>query len=107
MGDLKLLARPKRFELLTPRFVVWCSIQLSYGRLRLLIDDGIREVNSGNLAGIWPGFGRGGRGRARKHTACAQAQDSASSSLTCRTTLSQSPIFGCLNSRAVGYQGLS
>ena len=26
------LARPKRFELLTPRFVVWCSIQLSYGR---------------------------------------------------------------------------
>ena len=28
----KLLARPKRFELLTPRFVVWCSIQLSYGR---------------------------------------------------------------------------
>ena len=29
---LILLARPKRFELLTPRFVVWCSIQLSYGR---------------------------------------------------------------------------
>src|SRR5260370_39343017 len=28
----KLVARPKRFELLTPRFVVWCSIQLSYGR---------------------------------------------------------------------------
>ena len=27
------LARPKRFELLTPRFVVWCSIQLSYGRV--------------------------------------------------------------------------
>ena len=27
------MARPKRFELLTPRFVVWCSIQLSYGRL--------------------------------------------------------------------------
>jgi hypothetical protein len=27
-----LVARPKRFELLTPRFVVWCSIQLSYGR---------------------------------------------------------------------------
>jgi hypothetical protein len=27
-----LLARPKRFELLTPRFVVWCSIRLSYGR---------------------------------------------------------------------------
>jgi hypothetical protein len=30
---LKILARPKRFELLTPRFVVWCSIQLSYGRV--------------------------------------------------------------------------
>jgi hypothetical protein len=29
----KKLARPKRFELLTPRFVVWCSIQLSYGRV--------------------------------------------------------------------------
>ncbi len=27
------MARPKRFELLTPRFEVWCSIQLSYGRL--------------------------------------------------------------------------
>ena len=26
------MERPKRFELLTPRFVVWCSIQLSYGR---------------------------------------------------------------------------
>ena len=30
---LKKMARPKRFELLTPRFVVWCSIQLSYGRV--------------------------------------------------------------------------
>ena len=29
----KEMARPKRFELLTPRFVVWCSIQLSYGRV--------------------------------------------------------------------------
>ncbi len=27
-----LLARPERFELPTPKFVVWCSIQLSYGR---------------------------------------------------------------------------
>ena len=26
------MARPGRFELPTPRFVVWCSIQLSYGR---------------------------------------------------------------------------
>src|ERR1700748_986644 len=31
-GNCMNLARPKRFELLTPRFVVWCSIQLSYGR---------------------------------------------------------------------------
>ena len=30
---LSLLARPERFELPAPRFVVWCSIQLSYGRL--------------------------------------------------------------------------
>ena len=26
------VARPKGFEPLTPKFVVWCSIQLSYGR---------------------------------------------------------------------------
>ena len=31
---LKRLARPERLELPTPRFVVWCSIQLSYGRSR-------------------------------------------------------------------------
>lgn len=30
-GEEKEMAHPKRFELLTPRFVVWCSIQLSYG----------------------------------------------------------------------------
>ena len=34
------MARPKRFELLTPRFVVWCSIQLSYGRLIPLPETG-------------------------------------------------------------------
>ena len=33
LKSLILLARPKGFEPLTPRFVVWCSIQLSYGRL--------------------------------------------------------------------------
>jgi hypothetical protein len=27
------MARPERFELPTPRSVVWCSIQLSYGRI--------------------------------------------------------------------------
>ncbi len=32
-GLWRRMARPKRFELLTPRFVVWCSIQLSYGRV--------------------------------------------------------------------------
>ena len=32
LGDEREMARPKRFELLTPRFEVWCSIQLSYGR---------------------------------------------------------------------------
>ena len=36
LGDLMSpeveMARPKGFEPLTPRFVVWCSIQLSYGR---------------------------------------------------------------------------
>ncbi len=32
------MARPKRFELLTYRFVAWCSIQLSYGRVRKLFN---------------------------------------------------------------------
>jgi hypothetical protein len=30
---LKRLARPRGVEPLTPRSVVWCSIQLSYGRI--------------------------------------------------------------------------
>ncbi len=33
LNYLVKMARPERFELPTPRFVVWCSIQLSYGRL--------------------------------------------------------------------------
>ena len=31
-GALCFMARPERFELPTPRFEAWCSIQLSYGR---------------------------------------------------------------------------
>ena len=27
-----MMARPEKIELPTPKFVVWCSIQLSYGR---------------------------------------------------------------------------
>jgi NAD(P)-dependent dehydrogenase (short-subunit alcohol dehydrogenase family) len=49
------MARPKRFELLTPRFVVWCSIQLSYGRLGSLIDDRIplkRVGDPDEIAGL-------------------------------------------------------
>ena len=33
-GVLSYMARPERFELPTPRFEAWCSIQLSYGRRR-------------------------------------------------------------------------
>lgn len=29
--DIEIMADPERFERPTPRFVVWCSIQLSYG----------------------------------------------------------------------------
>ena len=32
MRDKNLGGAPEGFEPLTPRFVVWCSIQLSYGR---------------------------------------------------------------------------
>ena len=38
------LARPERLELPTPRFVVWCSIQLSYGR-------GVRGLAEPSLGG--------------------------------------------------------
>src|SRR4029079_3196971 len=40
-----VLARPEGFEPPTPRFVVWCSIQLSYGRLE------------GGHIGRWAGLG--------------------------------------------------
>src|SRR5690606_162725 len=51
------MARPKRFELLTPRFVVWCSIQLSYGR-----EGGVHSARLGRWQGgdgtlkVAPGF---------------------------------------------------
>src|SRR5205807_1097116 len=36
------MARPEGFEPPTPRFVVWCSIQLSYGRLCRRREMGLR-----------------------------------------------------------------
>ena len=46
-----LLARPEGFEPPTPRFVVWCSIQLSYGRFlriaREMFPDQPRPAGSG------------------------------------------------------------
>jgi hypothetical protein len=41
------MARPKRFELLTPRFVVWCSIQLSYGREGAVHSARLRRLQGG------------------------------------------------------------
>ena len=32
-GFFMQMVRPERFELPTPKFVAWCSIQLSYGRV--------------------------------------------------------------------------
>ncbi len=46
------MARSKRFELLTPRFVVWCSIQLSYERASGENRDG------GGTYSISPGYAR-------------------------------------------------
>ena len=34
---LARVARPERFELPTPKFVAWCSIQLSYGRMQTIM----------------------------------------------------------------------
>ena len=66
-----MLARPKRFELLTPRFVVWCSIQLSYGRVfrwasgadgPLCIPNKFRKVAKERFSyPLRPGLARSGR----------------------------------------------
>ena len=58
------MARPKRFELLTPRFVVWCSIQLSYGRVfsrgpRTYASRPLMASLGGSVA--WGAFGRARR----------------------------------------------
>src|SRR6185437_6042177 len=54
------MARPKGFEPLTPRFVVWCSIQLSYGRvfaraenLCITTPDG-KSWRAPRVGGFWP-----------------------------------------------------
>ena len=39
-----MMARPEGFEPPTPRFVVWCSIQLSYGRMPLNPRGGTRNA---------------------------------------------------------------
>ncbi len=44
------MAHPKRFELLTPRFVVWCSIQLSYG---CVCSGGRAACVGGSLKGLF------------------------------------------------------
>ena len=45
-GPARRLARPERFELTAPKFVAWCSIQLSYGRVGpRIIWKGSRSVN--------------------------------------------------------------
>ena len=46
----KKVARPKRFELLTPRFVVWCSIQLSYGRVLPVMAEPSTGIRPGKAA---------------------------------------------------------
>ena len=40
-GRCDCLARPKRFELLTPWFVARYSIQLSYGRVSAIITESV------------------------------------------------------------------
>jgi hypothetical protein len=43
-GKRRYLARSERFELPTPRFEVWCSIQLSYERLAVHHNAEVRKA---------------------------------------------------------------
>jgi hypothetical protein len=47
----KSLARPKRLELLTPRFEVWCSIQLSYERFTIIVPVRLERVKPSSIYG--------------------------------------------------------
>ena len=43
------MARPKRFELLAYRFVACCSIQLSYERVRMYLNESPPPVKRAGL----------------------------------------------------------
>ena len=51
------VARPERFELPTPKFVAWCSIQLSYGRVLGRPLAGRRPENVAEREGFEPSKG--------------------------------------------------
>ena len=51
------MARPERFERPTPRFVVWCSIQLSYGRVPVVRAITAFERTGLHRRGSFSGFG--------------------------------------------------
>jgi hypothetical protein len=59
-GPAYFVARPERFERPTPKFVAWCSIQLSYGRTRARI--------------IWKGFGAVKESGTRMHKAGSEEE---------------------------------
>ena len=61
-----MLARPKRFELLTPRFVVWCSIQLSYGLKRRKALDRSDDLEAKSATRVAPWCGSNSIGSTRE-----------------------------------------
>ena len=81
-GISRLMARPEGFEPPTPRFVVWCSIQLSYGRLpkktkelcafprslKSLFRTAPREGREGAAAAFFRPAARGGQSTRRAAT---------------------------------------